>query len=268
VTEPDSGHVASGWTDEPLDIFSDVDLPGEEEPRGAELGYVDPDLGYDWSQAQDRISAASLDVLSIVDLLRPAGGAANIDLHAFAYLACLMSVYDGRPAADWGYIFTAVPPTLPYSPAIQNAADILVKSGLLTRDSPDPADRSKGSLDDRLSLTADGLDELAFIQGLSDVEGRAPYLEAAAATARMRSVPSVANALAREPGLAQATKTSSVRMLLREDSSAPLYQQFGVMEDLLGDGHANLVVPASLYLRFLDELAIAGPADNEGDASE
>lgn len=245
-----------------LESIDAVDAGLDEEIAG---DYVDTGATFSWEHTQDRGSAAAFDALTIVQLLGGVGGPSNVDLHAFAYLACLMSVYRGRPASEWGYAFTAVPPTLPYSPALQAAIDLLVRGGLLARRATGEAPSGQVFFDGVLQTTADGEEELSYLGTLADVEGRSEFLSAATSTARMRTVPSVSNALSFEPGIAQATRTSTVRMLLKEDLSKPLYEQFSVMEDLLGADHRNLVIPASLYLRFLDASALEALQSSEDD---
>ncbi|QDO89552.1 hypothetical protein FNH13_15435 [Ornithinimicrobium ciconiae] len=236
------------------------------EPEGAlfpagEGEYVDSsDPHESWLGFRELASVATFDALTVMTLLGELDAPTNADIHAFCYLGCLMSIYDGRPASDWGYAFSAVPPTLPFSPAVQGAADELLQRGLVER--IHKADSLNGG-DRRLFVTDEGRDEWEFFASLSAFEPRLRYLRAATATARLRSVPAVANALTNEPGLAQASKSQTVQMLLREISSKPLYEQFLLIESVLGGEHSNLVVPASVYLRVLEEQT---RLEAEGDA--
>lgn len=204
-----------------------------------------------WEALQDWQPAATFDVLYLAALLERQNAPSRLELQTFAYLACLMSVYRGDPASDWGYAFSAVPPTLPFSPAVEAALSDLVTSGRLTRINSDKS----GAVGDAYALTAIGQDDLAFLSELEAFAPRVEFLRAAGKTALFTSPPAVVNSLAYEPQLAQALRLDNPRLLLTQVSSEPLYREFSALVEVLGSEHDELIVPASLYVRFLQQRA-------------
>lgn len=197
---------------------------------------------------------ATFDALVLIRLLGDVEPPGRLDVHTFAYLACLMSLFDGAPASDWGYAFTAAPPTLPYSPDLEAAISSLVTQGLVATVTMD-LDADLAPTARRFAVSDGGRREAEFVQSLSMFAGRVPFLEAATGAGLLHSLPAVVNSLAQEPQLAQASKTQSVRKLLSGSSSAPLYSHLSALKRALGAETDDLVVPASMYVRFLEELA-------------
>lgn len=194
--------------------------------------------------------AGSYDALFLVSRLARHNAPARIDLHTFAYLACLMSVYGGQPAHDWGYSFSAVPPTLPYSPTLDEAVRNLLDAEYIA-----PCASSEPSELVEFELTTAGRDELEFFSGLSLLASRQQYLEAAAAAAVFTSTAAVVNSLANEPQLAAATKLKSSRQLLTASSTARLYEEFDALSRTIGKRDVSLILPASMYVSYLQSVA-------------
>ncbi|MGN6128109.1 MAG: hypothetical protein ACTHON_16240, partial [Humibacter sp.] len=215
--------------------------------------YVDSELDDTaWEPLQDWQPAATFDVLCLTSLLGEQSAPGRMELHSFAYLACLMSVFSGRPASEWGYAFSAVPPTLPFSPSIEAALADLVASGRL-----EWVAKVAGGTPREYRLTADGQDEFEFLREMQSFSPRIKFLHASAMTAVFASIPAVVNSLNYEPQLAQALRLESARMLLTRVSSLPLYREFYALEEALGPDHRELVVPASLYVQYLQQRARA-----------
>lgn len=233
------------------DDDSDADAPRSVE-RGEPADFVDDGIeDTAWEALQDWQPAATFDVLYLASLLGQQNPPSRLELQTFAYLACLMSVYRGEPASSWGYAFTAVPPTLPFSPAIEAALADLVTSRRLHRTRPGGA--SGGA--EAYALTTYGDDELKFLSELEAFSPRVDFLRAAGKTALFTSAPAVVNSLAYEPQLAQALKLDNPRLLLTQVSTEPLYREFSALVEVLGTEHEELIVPASLYIKYLQQRA-------------
>ncbi|GAA4397205.1 hypothetical protein GCM10023153_20880 [Ornithinibacter aureus] len=217
-----------------------------------------------WEALQDWQPAATFDVLYLVAVLEPQGSPSRLELQTFAYLGCLMSVYKGEPASEWGYAFSAVPPTLPFSPAIEAALSDLVASARLLRTRSEDADEGTNCY----RLTAQGRGDLAFLSGLEAFAPRVDFLRAAGKTALFTSPPAVVNSLAYEPQLAQALRLDNPRLLLTQVSSEPLYREFSALVQVLGSEHEELIVPASLYVRYLQQRAQDGVSRALDEADE
>ena len=92
------------------------------------------------------------DCLFIGDALEKRfGGFAIAELHLFAYLACLLSVYSHRPAVDWGYGFVSTEIGAPFSREIELTVAELIRLGLFFE------------LDERTVLTQAARDEFHFL---------------------------------------------------------------------------------------------------------
>src|ERR1700730_11507 len=90
-------------------------------------------------------SEAFYDCLSIVSQLeKPLSGVSRLDLQRLAFLACILSLYRGRPAADWGYRFARTQFGTPFSGEVSDGLEFLAAAGHITE------------RDGRYSLTASG----------------------------------------------------------------------------------------------------------------
>jgi hypothetical protein len=234
---------------DPPDDLATILLGEDEQPEEDDAGDFEAEDGLnpgeDWKSAVGESTTATFDALALTSLLRTSGPATNVDLHVFAYLACLMSIYDGRPAAAWGYQFSAVPPTLPYSTAIAQATDLALDAGLLREE--------KSVRSHFLAPTDEGDQLLGSMRALTVFRDRPKYLEASAATALLHTLPGVVNSVVTEPELAQSLNVDAPRLLLGRRTSQALYSQFQALSEALGDVESDLLVPASVYIRFLEQ---------------
>jgi hypothetical protein len=172
-----------------------------------------------------------------------AGGAAAVELHLFAYLGCLVSIYDGHSADQWHYSFVATPAGAPYSEVLAQETDRLRASGMLLDQGP------------LLVLSGRGKELLGSLSDLSSGRERAPYLEAACAVASVLPLPTVSHAVAAEPGLQNALHASAPRELLGEADLTLVDEQFGAVTEALAERvpeRADLLVPTALWLGYLD----------------
>src|SRR4051812_31260182 len=105
--------------------------------------------------------AAYFDVLllgeRISDLVE---GFSKPEIHLFSYAACLLSLYEGAPVADWEYEFVSGKNGLPFSAEIDDAMDALFSLGFLERRGP------------LISVTDDGRTELVMLGGLTSNKER------------------------------------------------------------------------------------------------
>jgi hypothetical protein len=75
---------------------------------------------------------ASFDALFIArELSLKLGNAAAGEIHLFAYLGCLLSLFEGKPAAEWGYNFAGLESGSPFSPELYEANMELDRVGFL-----------------------------------------------------------------------------------------------------------------------------------------
>lgn len=150
---------------------------------------------------------ATFDLLFVVRFATPKSyQITQSEITYFCYLACLLSVYDGIPADEWGYTFAATKTISPYSSALAEAARVLTVGGRF-----DEVNHG---------LTATGAAERDFrsYSGQSLFSGRSRYLRAACNSSLVVPLPAVGSALNQEPTLRSALAISASRELLADDS--------------------------------------------------
>src|SRR5437762_1566583 len=98
---------------------------------------------------------ATYDTLFLADRLQKhLHSFAIAEIHLFAYLACLLSLYRETPLADWGYQFLSTEIGAPYSREIDEAMRELEQRGLLARG------------DERMTIAGGAVDQLAKLSVL------------------------------------------------------------------------------------------------------
>lgn len=168
------------------------------------------------------------------------------EIHVFAYLACLLAVYDGRPVSTWGYNFVATESTAPFTNEMLEATDALVSAGLLARD-------------ERLFSTTDGgAEELERWQRLQRFKARTRYLRGATGTAAALPINAVTEGLSNDPQISVANYLQSPRPLLDDAGLTALHSQFRALESALGKDVSDLMVPAIVWITYLLEVGIKG----------
>lgn len=161
------------------------------------------------------------------------------ELHVFAYLACLLAVYDGRPVATWGYEFVATENTAPFSKDLLEATESLTSAGLFYGESK------------LYSLSDDGIQELSNWEKLRRFSDRRRYLRAATDTATALPVNAVAEGISHEPQISLANALNSPRPLLDDAGRTALHSHFEALEKALGRNVSDLIVPAIIWVTFL-----------------
>ena len=160
-------------------------------------------------------------------------------LHLFAYLGCLLWIFRGRAAAEWGYFFVGTELGAPFSLEIASAIDSLVESGYLIQ------------TEDRISKAAPTEESLRDLEALVLMQERSEFLRAACASTAAFSLGMVGNALAQEPDLKRAQATPMSRHLLEETARTQLYEQFEALRKGLHGGIEDLRIPAVVWLTAL-----------------
>lgn len=192
---------------------------------------------------------SSFDVLSVVTRMQPlVGGVLSSELHSFTYLACLLSLYAGRPAADWQYSYASTANGIPFSQDIEESSAFLRACGLLGTDGP------------FISVSDRGRRSYRLFASLSQNREREPFLEAACSSVLVLPVGAIHDALLNEPGLRQAVALSSSRTLLESPGLRLLYEHFNVIRKVLGPQSRDLLVPASVWLSYLSRRAASPSA--------
>lgn len=182
---------------------------------------------------------ASFDALAITAALSERFDSASLaEVQTVAYLACLLSVYDGRPSAEWGYGFATTDTMTPFSPDLLEAIERLRNSGLVNQDGVRYAPSSLGS---------------GWLQRWASMrrfESRTRYISGATGATDALPLPALSNGLRKEPQIASSIATDSPRALLDDYGRMTLHQYFRTLEESLGPG-SDLLIPAVVWLTFL-----------------
>lgn len=195
-------------------------------------------------------AAASFDALRLCAEISAASGAgaAAVEIHTFAYLGCLLSVYEDRPPAEWGYGFRVTPAGAPYSDELDSAMKTLRAGGMFV------------NYGHAFDLSSPGRADLELLCTHATNRARLRYLSSAAGTALLMPLPAVTSALSREPQLQEFLGAPTSRDLLDEVGVDAVKAHFEVITRVLADRDLgdDLTVPASLWLTALAEQASDG----------
>lgn len=166
------------------------------------------------------------------------------EINTMLYLAELLSIYDGRNTQDWGYGFARNKYGAPVSIELSEEVDFLCRKGYLSIDNSGYYQISDiTSLDSILSLSA------------SCVLGwRTKYIEAVFDSLLTKSFPRVVSAVQNEPGISFLESINRTSTLLESSLVNVLYEDFLVLQEIIGDPKIDLVVPASLWIDYLSVL--------------
>ena len=164
-------------------------------------------------------------------------GFTQSDIHLFAYLACLMSLYSGKPVSDWGYIFTTTPTQSPFSVEIANSLDLLIKEGYIIKNTKLIISDTGKIMVDRLGHMSTNKFRTKAIIG---------------STQALMAIPPgiVREGLHNEPEIGRARSANASRSLLNNDLEE-LYQQFKIIKEVVGEQNSNLMMPSVAWLSSL-----------------
>ena len=180
---------------------------------------------------------AIYDLLFIADRLKDINGAfSSSEIHLFAYLACLLSLYGDQAVADWGYVFVGTEQATPFSPDIDAALRLLKERGnlLLTRSG--------------LEITPYAHKILETFSRLDMNRERERYLLGACSVAISLSSGMIGYALSKEPEIKRSNACPANRYLLEEAGLSQLYGHFAALRRGLGTSCSDLRILALSWL--------------------
>lgn len=157
------------------------------------------------------------------------------------YLAELLSIYDGCNTQKWGYGFARNKYGAPVSTEIIEEVDFLLAKGYLSKD-------NSGYY--RISDTA-SLYSILSLSKSSVLGWKAKYIEAVFDSLLTKPFPKVVNAVQKEPGISFLESINRTNILLESSLVDVLYEDFGLLQEMIGDSQIDLVVPASLWIDYL-----------------
>lgn len=189
-------------------------------------------------------SFATFDALWITRQLHETSrGITASELHALAYLSCLVSLLGGRAPESWGYDFAATSSGAPFATALDDAIEGLRSSGLL---------ESRESV---YYTSRFGNDEVALWSELESLRWRVRYLGPACDSALALPLPTVTGALTGEPQLRRAMRLNQTRELLDETGLEMLEPHLSGLADVTGSMESvragDYYAPTLVWLTYL-----------------
>lgn len=163
------------------------------------------------------------------------------EINTMLYLAELLSIYDGCNTQDWGYSFARNKYGAPVSIELMDEVDFLCAKGYISKD-------NSGYY--RVSETA-SLNSILSLSQSSFLGWRTKYIEAVFDSLLTKSFPRVVGAIQNEPGISLLESINRTSTLLESSLVSVLYEDFGVLREIIGDPQIDLVVPASLWIDYL-----------------
>lgn len=184
--------------------------------------------------------SAYFDVLSLAERMSDlVEGFSRQEMHLFTYAACLLSLYEGQPTAEWGYEFVASENGLPFSPEINGAIETSFGLGLL---------HNHGQL---ILITNDGKAELADLRQMEGIRLRDRYLAGAADSLLVFNPGNVREALNYDPAISYLKKGNRTDWILTTPVVDRLYNNFQQLRAALAYDARDLSVPLVSWLRYL-----------------
>jgi hypothetical protein len=183
---------------------------------------------------------AAFDYLAIVKLIgRTFTDVSEAEVHLFAYFACLLSVYAGAPANDWGYEFTRTRSGSPFAKAVSDAGDLVLNGRLIYEEAG------------LRRLAPRGAEMVNEMKSLHDNAARYPFIEAACSSVLTMPFGEVRAALTQEPTLRNSTLADRVDSLIEGNALGELHEQFKALNEAIGMNIRDLLLPAVIWLTFL-----------------
>jgi hypothetical protein len=161
------------------------------------------------------------------------------EIHLFAYLACLLWLYNQRPITDWGYTFIGTAVGGPFSSALESTLEELSSRRFLGQEGP------------QLTMSDEAEKRLHTMQLLSMYHERKLCLDAACASTTALSVGMVGAALSSDADLRRSRILETSVNLLNDTSLDQLYSEFHALRRAVHTTGRDLRLPAVVWLTAL-----------------
>lgn len=183
---------------------------------------------------------AIFDTLYIVNQTRAQyGGISLVELNFMGYFSCLLSLYKGNAASEWGYSFLKSERGVPVSAELSESCTLLYETGELTKEGV------------CFDLTNKGQSRLSFYNTLSGLQWRSEYLQAACDCLLTDSIVEILSAISTDSIITESSVHTTKYLNSDENVSlSMLYNQFGIIREAIGD-RSNLFIPATSWLLYL-----------------
>lgn len=166
------------------------------------------------------------------------------ELHLFAYLSRLLSVYEGIPASEWGYTFLGTESGAPFSLEVRDALDHLLYSRLVF------ADGATLRFSEDVKIRVDAISAHRMHQL------RTRLIDAACSALTVLPRGALAAALSADPQLTVAAMAPANRELFTEHYLELIYRQVDILKAAMPAGTHDMRVPASVWMSALHEASL------------
>ena len=165
------------------------------------------------------------------------------EIQFFAYLSCLLSLYDGHPVSEWNYGFIKSNLGSPYSSDIHSSLELLISNGSIVE-----------SDENFFQVTDKGNKNLAFFKTQTQLNWRCVYLETACRSLSVLPYGAIKEALIREPVILSARNSLTSKSLLENSNPATeaLHIQFASLKSALEGQYKSLIGPAIVWIESLN----------------
>lgn len=180
---------------------------------------------------------AYYDCLAIcVHLEKNLGDTSITEIHLFAYLSCMLSLFKEHPVSMWGYSFSVTTTSYPFSVDIDEEIINLVNNDCLSRNN------------DYLKVTELGKEQYKMLSELSQYTERELFIKGACSTILALPVGFVRKAVSQESEIRCAVALEQNSLLLKEGAVNDIYKQFSTLSSIVGVDTQEMIVPAVLWL--------------------
>jgi hypothetical protein len=190
----------------------------------------------------------------IARLEKAFGGLSQLQIQKLAFLSCILSMYEGHPAAEWGYTFATTEFGKPICVEISSVLLYFTGTGVLA------------VTGGRHHLSESGRGLLSILKDQQNLTGRDRYLSAACESALATSPGSFNRGIDNEPTLASSDLRARGAMLLSGPSVELLHEHFGGLTQLLPNPGTDLLSPSLVWLAFVGDASSAEPMQEAGIA--
>jgi hypothetical protein len=193
-----------------------------------------------------RSPEAYFDALYVVSELGDAlNGVSRLELQRTAFLSCLLSIFDGKPSAEWKYPFANTGAGTPFSDQLNEAVDSLVRVARL--------DETSG----RFRVAAHAMGFLATLSGLESFRSRRRYLGAACGSILAVPASTAAIGIDNEPSISSSRHRHASTMLLQGAAVTVLHDHFATLAQFFPPSGADFVSPAVLWLSYMADAPVS-----------
>ncbi len=185
---------------------------------------------------------AYFDCLAICERLqRRFGNASTAEIHLFAYLSCLLSLYKKLPVSWWGYSFSVTKSGYPFSADLdEELATLSGRNCVINQNN-------------YLEVNAPGKKEYEVLMTFSQNRDRELFIEGACSTTLTMPVGMIRKAISLEPEIRSSVQLGQSSLLFGEGEVSDIYRQFSVLSSIIGVETTELMIPAVVWLTYVCE---------------